>query len=282
MISSPLFNIMINFIQRSLKRDSQNILKVNMQRRLLSIFLCVGVILSTSPVTYALPSSPELAPSPRVIFSQMDDPELVRELNDEETLSELQDMEYQKEAFSATKGIFLSLIPGGGWGLFYANKKAQGLVPLLISLVGYGVGITYLSGTFNSTTRNVCIHTPSKQEVTLDTCSRGEPTEKNPRQHLAKDELSGELDLRYFETKGNYSFETRGTKYDGTGVGINWLLATYITTTLLGAIWSAVEIASHNDEIRKRVESTAQAPIKFLPTIQYDGQRALMGIGVQF
>ena len=70
------------------------------------------------------------------------------------------------------------------------------------------------------------------------------------------------------------------------------IATTYAVTTLLAAVWSWVEIDDQNDELRKRIESTAQGthPLSPQPTVvggvrptfAHDGQQTMMGVGGHF
>ncbi len=252
--------------------------------------LCVALLSATSPAPLraepapAAPASFPLAPS--ALFAQMDDPELIRELEGEESLDDLQNIEYERESMSMARGVVLSLIPGGGFGMMYAGKRAQGLLTVALAAVGYGVGLAFATGSLNSSASNVCVYTPTNQVVKPETCTYGEPTPKNPRQHLVIDPRSvNEMTpegLPYFQTKGNYAVQTRGTEYDGTDLGLKILVGTYVGTTLLGAILAGSAISEHNNELRKRVESTAGLDIKLTPTVVYDGRNAMMGLGGSF
>jgi len=250
-----------------------------------SLLLGSLLLSALTPAARAEPSSSPLAP--RALFeqraprAQMDDPDLVRELKGEETLNDLQDMEYDREAMSLGRGVTLSFIPGGGFGMMYAGKRAQGLLTVALAAVGYGVGLAFASGSLDSAAVDVCVHTPTNTVVPASTCSRGEPTPKNPLQHLEIDPRSVTKE-KYFQTKGNYAQQTRGTAYDGGPLGLKLLVGTYVVTTALGALLAGSAISEHNDEVRKRVESTAGLDVKLAPTVVYDGRSALLGLGGSF
>jgi hypothetical protein len=234
------------------------------------------------------------------LFVQMDDPELVEELKGEETLQELQEIEFQRESLNLSRGVGLSFIPGGGWGLFYAQKRAQGLIPLVASLIGYGVGLALLSGSLDTDESRVCVY--SLEDSTRNYAgtivnSRVCEGKTNPniqvQLNLENDPLSwvdtngnqladSNEQKKYLETLSYYSFDTRGSKYDGFQDGLLILGITYLTTTAIGAIWSAVEISQFNDELRKKVESTADLSPKFQPYFHRDGQKTMVGVGVLF
>ena len=254
------------------------------------LLLCISSLISSSVI--AQTHSPISAPSPQVLFAQMDDPALVMELKDEETLGDLQNIEYEREALSMSKGILLSFIPGGGWGLLYAKKSIQAIVPFLLSAVGYGIGAVYLSGSFDETQQEVCVHDPSQTTVSYEQCSWGEgsihPDKYNTYDQLSWNDINGDGQQqqnelkRYFETKGDYRQTTQGNNVNLSDQGLPVILGTYIATSLIGAIWSAVVISQHNKELRKKIESTAQAPIQILPSISYTGQQANAGLTLTF
>ncbi len=213
--------------------------------------------------------------------AQMDDPDLVQEISGEETLGQLQELEFQRESLSVGKAIALSLIPGGGWGLLYARKKAQSMVPLITSLIGYGVGAVYLSGQLDTKAEDVCIYKPTNvAEANVEVCSYYTPIPSDPFRHLEPDKNNPAK--KYFETKGDYEIETRGTNYDGSKFGLQMLAGTYVVSSLIGAIWATVAVNEHNDEVRKKVESTAQLKFQFTPIVQYNGRTAQMGFGFNF
>ena len=96
-------------------------------RQLASRYLAVTILL-LSPFTCsvtAFAAPPSIAPPPLSLLhaqspiAQMDDPELVRELAQEETLVDLQNIEFSRESLSVRRAIILSFVPGGGWSLIY-------------------------------------------------------------------------------------------------------------------------------------------------------------------
>ena len=80
------------------------------------------------------------------------------DLEDDETLEDLMKIEYDKDAWSTSTAIGLSLVPGGGFGLIYARKKPQAVIPFLLSTVGYGLGIAYMAGAFDESQTSICTH----------------------------------------------------------------------------------------------------------------------------
>ena len=275
---------------------------------------------SPPPLSLLQDQSPlhHLNTSPR---TQMDDPELVRELSNEETLQDLQDIEYEREALSKSRALLLSLIPGGGWSLTYANRKAQGILMILGAAVGYGMGTAYILGVFDEEAERLCLLTDSSKNsmyVGLEYCNPKSiihPTDRNANNpaydpYLYKDDTASDPTLRvilkgdqpptgnyrvplFSEVRELYQEQRRGNDYDGTKTGQLIIASTYAVTTVLSAIWSTMEINEQNKELRKRIEATsAQAPrpynpnpthvSKIHPTFQYDGQETLMGISGHF
>ena len=74
------------------------------------------------------------------------------DLEDDESLEDLMKIEYDKDAWSMGTAIGLSLVPGGGFGLLYARKKPQAVIPFLLSTVGYGLGIAYMAVSYTHLT----------------------------------------------------------------------------------------------------------------------------------
>jgi hypothetical protein len=212
---------------------------------------------------------------------QMDDPELVNELSGEETLGQLQQLEFQRESLSVGKAIALSLIPGGGWGLLYARKRAQSFVPIITSLVGYTVGMLYASGQLDQKATDVCVYKPTNiVQKDIEVCSYYD-AKLHLDKYLALDTNDG-TGKTYYETRNDYTIQTKGTNYDGSAFGLQMILGTYVATSILGAVWATIEVNEHNDEVRKKVESTAELKYKFVPMVQYNGSGAQMGFGFQF
>lgn len=209
-----------------------------------------------------------------IAVAQIDDSDLDRE----ETLEDLQNEEYGKEAWSTGKAIGLSMVPGGGFGLMYADNRAAAIIPFALSLIGYGLGAAYIAGVFDEESTQVCRH-ERDGVVPIGECDFGTTSPKNtevdPRATNAGD--------RYFDTKSDYNDATTGEDFAGATTGIVIIAATYAATTLLGAIWSASNVSDHNDEVRKSIESTAKttAPIA-RPVAAYDGDRGYFGLAIDF
>ena len=240
-----------------------------------------------NPLTSTPTLAPTSSPGPLHIFSQMSDPELVRELEEEETLEDLQNLEFELEALSMGKGVALSFIPSGGLGLMYAGDGIKSLLPIALSLAGYGAAIAMGSGVFDQSAQDVCVFRedqPDEKFVTFETCFKGEATPENPRQHLEQDLRADPTgNLRFFETKNEYSVRTQGRDINRSELALPIAGVTYLVTTVIGITLTAIKISEHNDEIRKKIESTAQAPIKITPTfaVQPDGG-LMMGAGLSF
>ncbi|MFN3201476.1 MAG: hypothetical protein ACE366_23945 [Bradymonadia bacterium] len=204
----------------------------------------------------------------------IDDSDLARE----ETLEELKEEEYEKEAWSVGTAIGLSFIPGGGAGLIYAEKPAASTVPYLLSAIGYGVGIAYFVGAFDESSSVVCNHDIDGR-VAFEECSFGDPgsavrNDRDPR----GTPINGQQPP-YFQTQGQYTEATIGEDFDGKQTGLIIIAGTYVVTTVLGAVWAASSVSDHNDAVRKKIDSTVQAP---KPIVAYDGRRGFLGLSFDF
>ena len=62
----------------------------------------------------------------------------------------------------------------------------------------------------------------------------------------------------YFQTQGDYSLQDIGKSIDGAKVGSILLIATYVVTTTIGAVWAGNTISEYNKQLRRDIESTAQ------------------------
>lgn len=228
--------------------------------------LLAGPALARNPV----PTS--AAAPPQVLLAQVDD----SDLKDEETLEELIEEEITENSWSMAKAIGLSVLPGAGYGLVYAEKKAQSAVPFILSAAGYVVGALYMAGIFDESSKDVCVHVRDG-EVPLRECSIG----STPGDNQANDPRSADGMTQYFDTRNDYQAGVKGEDFDGKDTGIIILGATYVVTTLLGAIWAGAVVADHNDRVRKDAESTAQGPT-LRPVMAYDGDNGLFGLGIDF
>ncbi len=230
-----------------------------------------SLLLLLSGVAWATP--PEAAPSPQTFLAQLDD----SDVRGEETLEDLWKIEYDKNKQEVSAAIGLSLIPGGGFGLVYAKKKPQAIVPIILSLVGYGVGTAYLLGTFDESSKEVC-RRQGNEVVPNEVCS----WVKDPEFNHDKDEYANDGSA-YFENVEDYQMSVVGEDFDGKMRGIYIIAGTYAATTLLGAVWSASTVSEHNERLRKDIESTTEAPTPLpKPLIAYDGERGFFGLSLDF
>ena len=70
--------------------------------------------------------SPLASPNPEILIAQVDD----SDLRDEETLQELMQIEYDKDAWSMGAAVGASLLPGAGWGLCMLTNRFKASCPL--------------------------------------------------------------------------------------------------------------------------------------------------------
>lgn len=202
------------------------------------------------------------------------------DLANEETLEELKEEEYDKESWSMGTAIGLSFIPGGGAGLLYAEKPAAATVPYLLSAIGYGIGVAYIAGVADESSSDICTHVRDGR-VPLEECGFGDagadPAVRNSRDQ--RGEPSSGIFPTYGQTQGEYTNGTVGEDFDGQKTGIIIIAGTYAVTTLLGAVWAASAVSDHNDRVRKKIDSTVQAP---RPIVAYDGRRGFFGLAIDF
>ena len=270
--------------------------------RFLAVLLLPSLMVSTA--TAQTPSDPTVAPPPALLIAQIDD----ADLRDEETLTELMGIEYSKDAWSMGTAVGLSMIPGAGWGLVYTKQKAQSVVPILLSAIGYGLGGLYLAGLFDESSEVQCRHVRVGKVTAayggVDRCGYSEivfdPNDANRTDNQDTDALDGSnsvepgkqgaepQDRPFFATAVDYSLVTVGQDFDGTNTGLAILISTYVGTTLLGAIWSGSSVAQHNDRLRKDIESTAQVPAAPVDenapraVVGFDGRRGFFGVALDF
>lgn len=231
-------------------------------------------LLAALPALAKAPVPATAAPTPDLLIAQVDD----SDLKEEEGLQELMDEEYDEASWSMGKAIGLSLIPGGGFGLIYAEKEAQSAVPFVLAAVGFGLGAAYMVGAFDESSKKVCVHVRAGT-VPLDECDIGNRAGDNQ----AIDPRSQDMNTPYFATKADYTKGIQGEDFDGSERGIQILAATYIGTTLIGAIWAGLTVADHNDRLRKDIESTAKAPEPtWRPVVAADREGGFMGLAVDF
>lgn len=233
----------------------------------------VTVLVALATATPALAAPPEVAPPPPVLLALADEIDLATVDTEEETLEALNQVEIDASSWSMGTAIGLSLIPGGGWGLFYAEKPGAAWLTTTLAAVGYGIGAAYALGAFDESTRLRCRFDDS-QSVPLENC-RAAHQNDHPWNKEKDEEYSGR---RFFQAKDQYSFVTTGEDFDGTVTGLAIIGGTYVVTTLLGAVWSGTAVHRHNDAVRKRVESTASVR----PILGYTGRQGVLGLGVDF
>ena len=220
----------------------------------------------------------QVDPTPRDLIAQADVDD--SDVENEETLEDLQKIEIAAQDKSVAQAVLLSFLPGAGWGLIYADKKAQSTVPFVLSAAGYATSFLYFSGLFDETTKDVCTHVRGELVVPFEECSYHSV---DSGKHLEIDRRSEGQDKQYFETRGDYSVETVGEDVDGADTGLVILIATYAATTLLGAVWAGLEVADHNEKVRKEVEATVQAPTPTpIPVVAFDGDRGYLGLQIRF
>ncbi len=219
-------------------------------------------------------TSPLDAPPPRELIAQVDD----SDLREEETLEELQQDEYDKSSQSMAAAIGLSLLPGGGWGLVYADKGAQSTVPFLITLAGVGLGIAGYVGAFDEGgTDSSCLHVRDG-EVPVSECTLHQDKVRN--KEVDPRDLSGR---QYFETVNDYELIAGKEPVDNSAFGTYFLLGGYGLAALVGAVWAAIEVADHNERLRKDIESTVEGPSwRPTPVVVFDGDNGMFGFSLAF
>lgn len=226
----------------------------------------------------AMLTGPALArdvPTPRELLAQVGDGQVDdSDMAGEETLTELIEIEVADKSMSMGAAIGLSLIPGGGFGLVYTGKKAQSVVPFLLSVAGYGVAGAYFLGAFDKSSTTACVHVRDNV-VPRGECNIGNTAGDNQ----VNDPRSEDMMTPYFATKEDYETVKKGEDFDGKDTGVLIAIGTYAVTTLLGAIWAATVVADHNDQAQKDAESTAEGP---RPLIGFDGEQGFVGIGLDF
>ncbi|MBM4113980.1 MAG: hypothetical protein FJ253_11535 [Phycisphaerae bacterium] len=265
--------------------------------------LAAAALVLTLPATaVALSVPPEMAPSPQVLLAVNDEPVDDSDLATEESLTDLEGEEFQKRAWSMSAAVGLSFIPGGGFGLVYAEKKAASAVPFLLSVAGYAVGTLYLLGSFDTSKSSACYFFAdpsaggSGAKVKNFRCTYAKwtsstnddpiPGDVDNNPDLSQREPDGRLTTHSIDFEGtgkpynksasNYDVRTTGEDFDGQKTGVIILAATYAATSILGAVWSGLTIADYNEEIRKEIESTAMNRPK--PIVGYDGENGFFGL----
>ncbi len=251
-----------------------------------SLALLTVLLFSPALMAQEGPNSPSSAPAPNVLLAQIDD----SDLQDEESLKQLMQIEYNKDAMSMGAAVGSSFIPGAGWGLVYAKKDLQASVPFAMSIIGYGLGIAYMAGAFDTSSTTICNHDRDGRvndaECTYAEIQR-DPNAGNRVDNQDLDPRSEDGRTPYFRTAGDYSTSVVGKDFNGFDTGVIVLVSTYVLTTALGAVWAGSTVSKHNEQLRKDIESTAQkrspsAPISARPIVQVDRQGGLFGLSLSF
>ncbi len=274
---------------------------------LTALSLAAGPALAAEPDP---PTDPTAAPAPGILIAQAGIDALDADLKDEETLQFLQDKEYNASAQSMGAAIGLSLLPGAGWGLIYADKGAQSTVPFLLSAAGYAIGGLYMAGLFDESATPVCIHERFGR-VGIDECGYGDiafdPALEAEAEARGEERIDNtDIDPRddqmpqraYFATKSDYEPGTRGEDFDGFNTGLIIIGSTYVVTTLIGAVWAGSTVYDYNEQLRKDIEATAgrdgivkaddvrgPAPAEAAPPTPYfvhSGQGSIFGVSLDF
>ena len=254
-----------------------------MKRTLAILF---GLFTVSLAFTVQAKTPPIIAAEPGVLVAQIDD----SDLRDEESLKQLMKIEYDKDAWSMSVAVGSSFVPGAGWGLVYTKKKLQAAIPFVLSAVGYGLGIAYMAGAFDTQKTQICTHTRDGR-VNLAECGYADITRdaNNPDMidNQDADPRSENGMTPYFRTKGDYSTSFANKDFDGFNTGLYVLVGTYIVTTTLGAVWAGSTVAAHNEQLRKDIESTAgrtptKPKVSAQPILGFDGRRGVLGFALEF
>ena len=86
----------------------------------------------------------------------------------------------------------------------------------------------------------------------------------------------------YFATQDDYERITVGEDFDGTETGIIILGATYVATSILGAVWAGLVVSEHNDRLRKDIDSTVQRQPTVRPTLAFSDEGGFAGFAIDF
>ncbi len=245
---------------------------------------------SIAPVVFAFGSiAPQLSIATPMSQTSFAPPAALGDVNDndllhEETLLELMQIEYDKDAWSMGTAIGLSLLPGGGYGLLYADKPAQSAVPFTIFVVGAAVGAAYLLGAFDDSKSEHCYHVRDGK-VSYGECSIG----ATPGANQAVDPRSSNYDPiektgdKYWKTTGDYYKKITGADFDGKLTGAIILGSSYVVSSLIGAIWAGSTVSDHNTRLRKDIESTASNSMpRLIPTAAITNEQSMFGFTLKF
>ena len=249
--------------------------------------LTLGLVLAvfSSSASWAQPLSPSQSDDDVLLaqnFRSFDSrrPSRDPDLEDDESLDQLMQIEYEKDAWSMTTAIGLSLVPGGGFGLVYARKKPQAVVPFLLSTLGYGLGIAYIAGTFDESQVGICTHVRDGRVPTEECDYARIPPDPSLPDRIDNSNVDPRGDGRqYWQTEADYTASTTGRNYSGRSTGVTILAATYVVTSALGAVWSGMSVRAHNRQLRRDIESTAGVPQRSRPAGQTDFFEPSLEIG---
>ena len=225
------------------------------------------------------------------------------DLEDDESLEDLMNIEYDKDAWSMSTAVGLSLVPGGGFGLLYARKKPQAVIPFLLSTVGYGLGIAYMAGAFDESQSSICTHATAGRVASIECAYAAIPNDPSqpdridnanidPRTCTDPNNCTNDPNAKpYFQTGGNYTRSTAGRDYSGRTAGLTILAATYLISSTLGAVWSGMSVNSHNKQLRRDIESTADRAkyrrktlqtVEWKPVLEVNPSRTTFGVKLSF
>jgi hypothetical protein len=253
------------------------------------VFL-TGFLLLMPSVNAAPATPPMLAPEPAMLLARIDD----SDLRDEESLKQLMQIEYDKDALSMGVAVGSSFVPGAGWGLLYAKKPLQAAVPFTLTGLGFALSMGYLVGLFDTESTAICTHVNAGR-VNDAECGYSEiPRDANQPDLVDNQDRDPRSPdgLPYFRTSGDYSRAVVGKDFDGQATGLIILGATYVVSTALGAVWAGSTVRSHNEQLRKDIESTAgnrkrghqerDRGIRATPLLGVSKDRGLIGVTIDF
>jgi hypothetical protein len=246
----------------------------------------LGLLLAVGSAFAQQVNMPVAPPDSVMLLARIDD----SDLKDEESLKQLMQIEYDKDSMSMAIAVGSSFVPGAGWGLVYTKKKLQGAVPFVLSAIGYGVGIAYMAGAFDTNETPICNHVRDGRvndaeceyaEIDQDASQpdRIDKSDTDPR--------STGGNQPYFRTKSEYSPQVLGRNFDGFNTGLYVLVGTYVVTTALGAVWAGSTVSKHNERLRRDIESTAgRIPVspemKATPLLGFTGNSGVVGFTLEF
>jgi len=248
--------------------------------------LILAVLLTVSSAFAQEPNVPLNSPDSAMLLAKIDD----SDLKDEESLQQLMQIEYKKDAMSMPIAVGSSFVPGAGWGLVYTKKKLQAAVPFVLSVIGYGIGVAYMVGAFDTGETPICTHVRDGR-VNDAECGYADLDQdaSQPDRIDKSDPDPRSLDGKqpYFRTKSEYKPEVLGRDFDGFNTGLYILVGTYVVTTTLGAVWAGSTVSKHNERLRRDIESTAgrtprNSELKATPLVGFTGNSGIVGMTLEF